>query len=209
MQSETTAGRSTTGIGPDGVRHPAFHHVNLKTNRIEEMVEWYGLVVGMRPNFFSGSFAFLTNDEANHRIAILGAPPFREDPDRETLIGMHHTAFEFDSLGDLLGRYETLKAAGILPVGCVDHGLTMSFYYADPDRNQVELQSDNFSDWERSAQWMRTSPEFAADQVGRFVDPDLLVAAAKEGLSPAEIHERAYAGGYEPENPPPRPGGQG
>lgn len=196
------APESSTGVGPDGVRHPFFHHVNLKTTRLDELVEWYGVAVGMRPNFRSESFAFLTNDAANHRIAILGSPSFREDPDKETLAGMHHTGFEFESLADLLGRYRSLKEAGIVPVGCVDHGLTMSFYYADPDGNQVELQADNYSDWEASTEWMRGSADFAADPIGRFVDPDLIVAAAEQGLSPSEIHERAYAGEYEPAEKP-------
>jgi catechol 2,3-dioxygenase len=200
------APESTTGVGPDGVRDPFFHHVNLKTGRLRELVEFYGVTVGMRPNFLSDSFAFLTNDAANHRIAIVGSASFREDPDPYTLAGMHHTGFEFASLEDLLGRYVSLKEAGITPVGCVDHGLTMSFYYADPDGNQLELQVDNYSDWAASAEWMRGSADFAADPIGSFVDPDLIVAAAAEGLSAAEIHERAYAGEYEPAERPRVPG---
>jgi catechol-2,3-dioxygenase len=26
-----------------------FHHVNLKTTRLREMIEWYGTVVGLKP----------------------------------------------------------------------------------------------------------------------------------------------------------------
>lgn len=203
------APESTTGVGADGIRDPFFHHVNLKTGRLDELVEWYGLTIGMRPNFRSDSFAFLTNDAANHRLAILGSPVYREDPDPDTLAGMHHTGFEFACLEDLLGRYVSLKEAGIEPVGCVDHGLTMSFYYRDPDGNQLELQADNYSDWAASTEWMRASEDFAADPIGRFVDPDLLVAASAAGLSAAEIHERAYAGGYEPAARPKLPGDLG
>lgn len=30
---------------------PTMHHVNLKTTRLQEMIDWYGLVVGAKPNF--------------------------------------------------------------------------------------------------------------------------------------------------------------
>ena len=28
------------------ILHPKLHHINLKTTRLQEMVEWYGKVVG-------------------------------------------------------------------------------------------------------------------------------------------------------------------
>jgi catechol 2,3-dioxygenase len=185
-----------TTMGEDGIANPVFHHVNLKTTRIDELIEWYGVVVGMRPNFRSDVAAFLTNDHANHRIALLAPPGLVDDPDKVKHTGMHHSAFEFRSLEDLLGRYSTLKALGVTPHGCVDHGLTTSFYYVDPDGNSVELQADNFGDWSQSGEWIRTSEDFRADPIGQLVDPDLLVAASAAGLTAEEIHERAYAGGY-------------
>ena len=55
--------------------------------------------------------------------------------------------------------------------------MTFSYYYADPDGNHVELQVDNFGDWTKSTEWMRTSAEFRANPIGQFVDPDLVAAA--------------------------------
>ena len=46
----------------------------------------------------------------------------------------------------------------------------MSMYYADPDRNMVELQVDNLHDWEKSSEYLRTSQEFAANPIGVFFD---------------------------------------
>ncbi|MGH2482232.1 MAG: VOC family protein, partial [Ktedonobacteraceae bacterium] len=43
------------------------HHINLKTGRLQEMIDWYGTVVGMKPNYQFPGGAWLTNDEANHR----------------------------------------------------------------------------------------------------------------------------------------------
>ena len=30
---------------------PVFHHVNLKTRRLQEMIDWYGTVIGTKPTF--------------------------------------------------------------------------------------------------------------------------------------------------------------
>ncbi|MGH2936593.1 MAG: VOC family protein [Solirubrobacterales bacterium] len=189
-------------VGDDGVRHPVLHHVNLKTTRLGEMIAWYGLAAGLRPNFRNEVIAFLSNDEANHRLALVAVPGIHEDPEKVPHAGIHHTAFEFASLEDLLARYRTLKAAGYVPHGCLDHGLTMSFYYLDPDGNSVELQSDNFGDWTISADWMRTSQDFVADPIGKFVDPDQLCEASAAGMSAEEIHHRAFAAEFEPDAVP-------
>ena len=58
-------------------------------------------------------------------------------------------------------------------------GPTTSFYYLDPDGNSIELQSDNFGDWDASTRFAQ-GPEFAANRLGLFVDPDRMVALWEE-----------------------------
>jgi len=181
---------------------PLLHHVNLKTVRLGEMVEWYGVVLGMVANHVCDTGAWLSNDAANHRLALLAVPGLSDDADKLAHTGMHHMGYEYASMGELLDTYERLKARGIVPHGCLDHGMTTSLYYVDPDGNSVELQCDNFDgDWERSADFVRSAPEFAANPIGTPIDPDQLVAARAAGLSAGEIHRRAYAGGYLPDGP--------
>lgn len=178
----------------EAILRPKLHHVTLKTIRLREMVDWYGKVVGAEVTFEFPGGAWLTNDGANHRIALLSSSELSDDPDKLVHTGMHHTAFEYDSMDDLLGTYVRLKAEGIKPHMTLDHGMTTSFYYVDPDGNSVELQYDNFGEWDKSKEWMRTSPEFAADPIGKPVDPEKMIEARKAGASVEEIHERAYAG---------------
>jgi catechol 2,3-dioxygenase len=180
---------------------PTLHHFNLKTGRLHEMIEWYVTVVGMTSNYTFPGGAWLTNDEANHRLALLVSPQLSDDPDKLMHNGFHHSAFEYPSMGDLLDTYSRLKALGIEPHASLDHGLTTSFYYEDPDGNSVELQADNFGSWQESSEWMRTSPQFAANPIGMPVDPDQMVAAREAGASFAELHERAYAGEFQPDHP--------
>jgi catechol-2,3-dioxygenase len=180
---------------------PTLHHFNLKTSRLDEMIAWYGVVVGMKPNYSFPGGAWLTNDEANHRLALLVSPALHDDPDKLMHNGFHHSAFEFPSMGDLLDAYARLKALGIEPHASLDHGLTTSLYYVDPDGNSVELQSDNFGNWQESSEWMRTSPQFAANPIGMPIDPDQMLAARQAGATFAELHQRAYRGEFQPAGP--------
>jgi catechol 2,3-dioxygenase len=158
-------------------------------------------VVGMTTRFVFPGGAWLSNDGANHRLALLATPTLNDDPDKLAHTGMHHIAFEFDDMDALLDTYVRLKQAGVEPHMSLDHGMTLSFYYVDPDGNSVELQCDLFGDWERSAHWMMTSPEFAANPIGQPIDGDRMVEARAAGASPAELHRRAYAGEFPPSKP--------
>ncbi len=180
--------------GTEAFDRPTLHHVTMKTTRLQEMIDWYGTVIGAEVSYQFPGGAWLSNDGANHRIALLFTPAIEDDPDKLVHAGMHHSAFEYDSIDGLLGNYTRLKARGIEPHAALDHGLTTSFYYADPDDNSVELQYDNFGDWQKSKEWMMTSPDFAAEPIGQPVDPQKMVEARNSGASAEEIHERAYAG---------------
>jgi catechol 2,3-dioxygenase len=94
---------------------PGLHHVNIKTNRLQEMIDWYVTVVGATVNFRFPGGAFLTNDRANHRIAFLTVPGLREHPEKIAHTGLHHTAFEYDNFDDLMSSYARLKKKGIEP----------------------------------------------------------------------------------------------
>jgi catechol 2,3-dioxygenase len=188
-------------MGTTEVIHPTLHHVNLKTNRLQDMIEWYGLVVGSTVTHEFEGGAWLSNDAANHRLALLANPDWEDDPDKLQHTGLHHTAYEYDSMSDLLDTYTRLREVGILPHACLDHGMTMSFYYVDPDGNSVELQCDVFGDWEASKRFMKTTPEFAENPIGVTVDAALIVDARDAGASADELHRRAYAGEFTPSEP--------
>jgi catechol-2,3-dioxygenase len=180
---------------------PVLHHVNLKTTRLQEMIDWYGTVVGSKPNFQFPGGAWLSNDGANHRIALLTSSRMSDDPDKLIHTGIHHIAFEYETCDELLDTFSRLQELGIKPHMSLDHGLTTSFYYVDPDGNSVELQYDNFGDWKQSSEWMRTSPEFARNPIGVPVDPVKMVEARKGGASREDLHRRAFAAEFLPAEP--------
>lgn len=184
------------------VIRPAFHHINLKTTRLQEMIDWYGAVCGVEVLHQDEFGAWMSNDDANHRVALLAFPNFTDDPDKETHTGLHHSAFEYASFEDMMASYARLREAGITPAICLDHGMTFSYYYADPDGNNVELQVDVFGDWGASSAYVRESDVFHANPIGRFVDPERVYADHAAGVPSAEIHERAMNGDYAPETAP-------
>lgn len=187
---------------PEATIKPKLHHATFKTTRLDEMVDWYRKVVGIDVNFQSAAGAWTSNDAANHRLSFLAVPGVREDGERIYHSGLHHTAFEYDSFADLVASYLRIKALRIEPDVCLNHGMTLSLYYADPDENMVELQVDNYGDWKKSTHWMRTAPEFAANPIGVFFDPDRVAEAHAEGIGFEQILKDSYAGKYPPAKAP-------
>jgi catechol 2,3-dioxygenase len=192
-----------------GIVRPTLHHFGLTTANLEAMLNWYGKVLGMTSNHQTAKplgakgpsgvrVAWVSNDEANHRIAIVELPGLVDDSQRIHHPRLQHVAFEFPTVDDLLATYARLKGLGIEPVLTADHGATTAFYYEDPDRNSVELLADNFGDWIKSTECLRTSLEFAANPMGAYVDPDAMIAARAAGASVEEVHRRGYSGEFPP-----------
>lgn len=66
--------------------------------------------------------------------------------------GLHHVAFKIgDSLEQLREAKARLEAAGLTP-DPVDHEVTKSLYFADPDGNGVELYVDASQVWREDPQ---------------------------------------------------------
>ena len=178
---------------------PVLHHLTIKTSQLQAMIDWYRLVVGVQVIFQNEHNAWTTNDEANHRVAFLAVPGLVDDPAKARHTGMHHSAFEYAGFPDLMASYQRLRDEGVVPAFALDHGLTISLYYRDPDGNFVELQSDNFGDWTKSTEWMRTSGDFRANPIGTFFDPEQVFQAHSAGQPFSELQPAIRAGRFLPE----------
>ena len=165
-------------------------HIVLQTNQLTALKDWYLKVLDARIVYENPQIAFLTFDEEHHRLAIAQVPGLVE---RTTLtVGLFHSAFTFDSLEELLAKYEDLKEQGIEPRMPVQHGVTTSIYYRDPDGNFVELQVDNFATPDEATEYMR-SPEYTAEPIGPSFDPDAMLKALRSGVPESELLTRAWA----------------
>ena len=171
---------------------PRFVHVVFQTGQPEAMRDWYCTVLGAHVVHAGHGLTFLTFDEEHHRIALLAMPEGVAEPKTPATAAMHHTAFTFDSLDDLLERHRQLAEAGIEPAVPIQHGVTTSLYYRDPDRNFVELQVDNFATPDEATAYMR-GPEYDADPVGPSFDVEAMASARRDGASEAELTTRTWA----------------
>jgi catechol-2,3-dioxygenase len=169
------------------VRPQKFAHVVLRSrSRYDEMVEWYLTVLNARIVAQAPHMAFLTFDEEHHRIAIVNAPHLNErDPMAD---GLDHLSFTYGTLADLLATYGRLKTLGIEPFCPVNHGVTTSLYYHDPDRNRVELQIDNFEDLDEGGALL--SSMATTNPIGVLFDPDDLAAQLAAGASQDSIVQK-------------------
>lgn len=167
-----------------------FAHVVLKTKQYEEMVSWWCNFLGAQVRHGNDFLSFLSYDDEHHRIAIARMPHLA-DRAADT-VGVEHFAFTYASLDDLFGQYERMKAAGIAPYWTINHGMTLSAYYRDPDGNQVETQVDSMT-MEEADEFMN-GPLFAANPIGINVDFDALIARRRAGEADASIMDYATAG---------------
>ena len=140
-------------------------HFVIRTPRYDESISWWRTVLGAEVRHQNDFLCFLTYDDEHHRLAIVKDPRLSENDRRSA--GLEHVAFTYDNVDDLFATYVRLKAEGITPVAPVNHGMTLSMYYADPDGNQVELQIDTMTPEEAEA--FMSGPVFEANRAGRGV----------------------------------------
>ena len=178
---------------------PKFAHVVFQTGQPEQMRDWYCAVLDGHVVYQDGALTFITFDEEHHRVALL-APPVPQQRKAPMTAAVHHVAYTFDSIDDLLERYETLRDKGVRPAVCIAHGVTTSMYYKDPDGNFVEMQIDRFAEADDATGYMK-GPEYAADSVGPAFDPEEMLAARRGGASVEQLSDRSWALKAELPNP--------
>lgn len=180
---------------------PTFAHVVFQTSNLTRMRDWYCTVLDAHVVFEGHGLCFLTFDEEHHRIALLGVPD-QLDRKSPTAAGMHHSAYTFASLDDLLERHAELEGVGIEPLVPIQHGVTTSLYYQDPDGNLVELQIDNFATPEEATAYM-CGDEYASNPVGVGFDPRAMRRARTLGVPAEDIITRQWALAWCPDLPDP------
>ncbi|MEM8936241.1 MAG: VOC family protein [Pseudomonadota bacterium] len=162
-------------------------HVVLRSSRYEEMIEWYKTVLEAEVVLGMPFVTFITYDEEHHRIAIANMPGLQEQ--ERARAGVEHCAFTYATLEDLFATYERLKGVGIEPFWTINHGGTLSFYYLDPDQNQLELQVDVFGTNQELTQWFIDS-DFSTNPVGVKIIPEELIERYRGGESRESVLER-------------------
>ena len=127
-------------------------HVVIKVCNLEKAEAFYQGILGMpviaRSSEASMSFFSLGN---HHDFALMALGDSAEKPSPKST-GLAHVAFKIGNDLDTLREAQAhLTNAGI-QAAPVDHEVTQSLYFADPDGNQVELYVDVSDAWREEPQ---------------------------------------------------------
>jgi catechol 2,3-dioxygenase-like lactoylglutathione lyase family enzyme len=177
------------GREPLTVKPIQLAHVLYRTRRFSEMLEWYQAVFGATVQYQNEALAFLTFDDEHHRFGFADLEVIRPDgadKDARGAIGVDHVAWEYSSLTDLLNNFADLKAKGIEPYWCVNHGMSASLYYSDPDGNQMEFTVDCFPSKAEATAYFR-GDAIGANPVGVEYDPETWLERLRAGAPEAEL----------------------
>jgi catechol 2,3-dioxygenase len=119
---------------------PAIGHVHLKVSDLDRSEAFYRDALGLEvTERVGGSFIFMSFGEAHHHLALQGhadLPP--ADPEA---LGLYHFAVEVPGEEELAAAVDRIRSAGI-EFAAVDHGISKSVYFSDPDGHGVEIYCD-------------------------------------------------------------------
>lgn len=142
------------GSGSDLMQIQALGHVVLRVTDRARAERFYGEVLGLPicarydENGLRMAFFTLGNHHDFAVMEVSGEGSSRS----ESAVGLHHVAFKIGSrMEELLDAKAKLEAAG-LTLSPVDHDVTKSLYFEDPDGNGIEVYIDVSDAWRREPQ---------------------------------------------------------
>jgi len=121
-------------------------HIVLKVRDARKSKEFYTRALGLKVAHedLDRGAVFLSFGEQHHDLALFqlatGEAPAAAQP------GLHHSAWQLGSFEELQGAYRELRELGIPVESTIEHNVTRSVYFHDPDGNRVELYCDMVED---------------------------------------------------------------
>jgi catechol 2,3-dioxygenase len=119
-------------------------HVVLKVRDIERTKKFYAEVMGLEimkvePSIKMAFFA--SNGRDHHELAAIEVDAKASDS-QPAGVGLSHVAFRLRDPAHLRDAYADLKKRGVEIVSAVNHGVTKSVYFRDPDGHLLEVYCD-------------------------------------------------------------------
>jgi catechol 2,3-dioxygenase len=117
-------------------------HVVLSVRDAARSRDFYTRTLGLKVAHedLARGAVFLSFGREHHDLALFqlatGDAPGADQP------GLHHVAWQLGSFEELRAAYRELKALGVRVESAVEHNVTRSVYFPDPDGNRVELYCD-------------------------------------------------------------------
>ena len=132
----------------------ALGHVVVRVTDRDRAERFYGEILGLPicARLDEGAFKMAFFSLGNHHDFAVMEVSGEGSTRSESAVGLHHVAFNIGtSLQELREAKSRLEAAGIATTP-IDHEVTKSLYFADPDGNGVELYIDASDAWRKEPQ---------------------------------------------------------
>lgn len=170
-------------------------HFGIRTipEHYEAMVKWHTAFFGGQVRLATPRATMLSYDDEHHRLVIVSDPSHQLIEKKRQVAGIYHVAFTLASLSDLATSYEQKKASGILPHWPVNHGMTTSMYYFDPDGNEFELQVNNFKTTSEVVEFMEGA-DFKENSIGVDIVPEDWIEQLRSGVDEEVLKRRPIIG---------------
>ncbi len=118
----------------------------VKVRDLETAEHFYHKILGIpiQSESESNQMIFFTLGQ-HHDFAVIAIGAQAASPDADA-VGTHHIAFKVGDVDALREASARLEAEGVI-VAPVDHHVTKSLYFHDPDGNALEIYADGADDW--------------------------------------------------------------
>ena len=117
-------------------------HVAIRVRDLEVAKRFYGDILGMRlGGEIAGQALFFRFNSYHHDLAVFKAREGAE-PASKNHAGIAHIALVADDFDSVLGAYRRMRENGVPISRTIDHGVTKSIYFSDPDGIELEIYCD-------------------------------------------------------------------
>jgi catechol-2,3-dioxygenase len=143
-------------------------HVVLKVRDAQRSKDFYVRTLGLKVSYDSPGAVFLSFGEVHHELALFQLATGETPADAQP--GLHHVAWQLGSFAELQAAHRELREIGIPVESTVEHNVTRSVYFPDPDGNRVELFCDMVDNGFEAMQTMGPRRDLLDMETGEVVE---------------------------------------
>jgi len=118
-------------------------HLVITVRNLERSRDFYTRVLGLQVMGEIPGVIFLSAGGRDHHEVALAEIGLEAGKAKLNEVGLVHFAFRLRNDDDLLEAYETLLRERVEISCTVNHGVTKSVYFFDPDGHELEVYADN------------------------------------------------------------------
>lgn len=131
-------------------------HIVLSVRDLRASVEFYTKTIGLEvvQEKSDPDRAFLSLGDDHHQLGLFQQAASDAEPLGDRQPGIQHIAWLLEDFETLQSAWRELKEIGIPVERTVEHNVTRSLYFRDPDNNCIELYCNR---WEKGFEAMQTT----------------------------------------------------